>query len=100
MRIGSLFCIFILQSSAPEWASKRSGCKFEWIFRQFKAKVRRFSGAKSRAFNAEMAEKMPSDNTIFCRVRYYFAAFAQLSFKPTVRLNTGSSAVESLSLQK
>ena len=42
-----------------ECVSKRESCKFEWIFRQIKDGSRRFSGAKSRLSDAEMAEKTP-----------------------------------------
>ena len=42
-----------------ECVSKRESCKFEWIFRHIKDESRRFSGAKSRLSDAEMAEKPP-----------------------------------------
>ena len=45
--------------AALECVSKRESCKFEWIFRQIKDACRRFSGAKSRRADAEMAEKTP-----------------------------------------
>ena len=44
---------------AQECVTKRESCKFEWIFRQLKDVCRRFSGAKSRCTDAEMAEKTP-----------------------------------------
>ncbi len=39
--------------------SKGRNCSFERIFRQIKWKIRRLSSAKSRIWNADMAEKTP-----------------------------------------
>ena len=37
--------------------------RFEWILRQFKEETRRLSSAKSRIYDAEMAERRPKLRT-------------------------------------
>ena len=52
------FIIFIIFRPL-ECVSKRKIRKFEWILRQFKEETRRLSSAKSRVYDAEMAQKTP-----------------------------------------